>query len=208
MTRASSTLPADYFDALYASDPDPWNFATSPYEREKYDLTLAALPKARYASALEVGCSIGVLTHDLAQRCDRLLAVDAAEAPLIEAKKRCADLLAVRFEKMFAPRQWPEGAFDLILLSEMIYYLSVDDVMALASCVARSLRNEADVVMVHWTKKTDYPLPGDEACDLFIRSLDGVMTVSRCDRHSAFRIDVLVKRYSACPQARKGAPGF
>ncbi len=103
MSRATSTLPTEYFDALYASDPDPWKFATSPYEKEKYALTLAACPRARYVSALEVGCSIGVLTQDVASRCDRLLAVDVAEAPLLEAKRRCADLPAVRFEKMFAP---------------------------------------------------------------------------------------------------------
>jgi SAM-dependent methyltransferase len=194
MTRATRTLPTSYFDALYAFDPDPWKFATSSYEREKYAQTLAALPRAHYGSALEVGCSIGVLTHDLALRCDRLLAVDVAEAPLLEAKRRCADFPAVRFEKMFAPRQWPDEAFDLILLSEMIYYLGADDVMALASCVARSLRAEADVVMVHWTRETDYPLSGDEACELFIRGLEGAMRVERRDRHPAFRLDVLVKR--------------
>jgi len=194
MTRASDTLPTAYFDALYGSDPDPWKFATSPYEREKYALTLAVLPHARYASALEVGCSIGVLTRDLALRCDRLLAVDVAEAPLLEAKRRCADLPSVRFEKMFAPNQWPDEAFDLILLSEMIYYLSPDDVARLASRVSQCVRNEADVVMVHWTKETDYPLSGDEASELFISGMEGTMTVERCDRHPAFRIDVLVKR--------------
>lgn len=194
MSRASKTVPTAYFDELYASDPDPWKFATSAYEREKYALTLAALPRARYGYALEVGCSIGVLTQDLALRCQHLLALDAAEAPLLEAKRRCAELPGVRFEKMFVPGQWPGGAFDLILLSEMIYYLNANDVSHLASRVARSLRNKADVVLVHWTKETDYPLSGDEACDLFIRGMDGTMAVERCDRHGDFRIDVLVKR--------------
>lgn len=191
MTRAMSTLPADYFDALYASDPDPWKFATSRYEQEKYALTLAALPRGRYPSALEIGCSIGVLSRDLASRCDRLLAIDAAEAPLLEAKQRCADLPAVHFAKMFVPQQWPEGAFDLILLSEVIYYLSADDVTRLASCVTRSLCREGDVVLVHWTGETDYPLSGDEACDIFIGCMER-MRIERRDRHSVFRIDVLV----------------
>lgn len=61
MTRHATSLPPDYFDVRYAADPDPWNFAGSPYERDKYAATLAALPRERYASALEVGCSIGVL---------------------------------------------------------------------------------------------------------------------------------------------------
>jgi len=194
LTRASSTLSAAYFDAVYASDPDPWKFATSAYERGKYALTLAALPQERYASALEVGCSIGVLTRDLALRCDALLAIDAAQAPLLEAKRRCAELPAVRFAQMFVPQQWPDGAFDLILLSELIYYLSAYDVRRLASRVTRSLCRQANVVLVHWTEETDYPLTGDEACDIFIRCMEQTMKVERCDRLHAFRLDVLVNR--------------
>ena len=38
------SLEPAYFEALYAADPDPWRFATSAYEREKYTATLAALP--------------------------------------------------------------------------------------------------------------------------------------------------------------------
>ena len=35
------------FDALCASDPDPWNFETSPYECDKRVATVAALRGAR-----------------------------------------------------------------------------------------------------------------------------------------------------------------
>jgi hypothetical protein len=59
----TALLPAAYFDALYARDPDPWRFATSDYERAKYRATLAALPGPLLGAALEVGCSIGVLTR-------------------------------------------------------------------------------------------------------------------------------------------------
>jgi 2-polyprenyl-3-methyl-5-hydroxy-6-metoxy-1,4-benzoquinol methylase len=135
MSELRPTLKADHFDALYAANPDPWNFAASPYERAKYTLTLDAIPKSRSPSALEVGCSIGVLTRLLASRCDSLLAVDAAQAPLVEARRRCADLPGVRFEQMFVPEQWPGGVFDLILLSEVVYYLSREDVGRLATSV-------------------------------------------------------------------------
>ena len=62
MSRSTQTISPDYFEDLYAADIDPWKFASSGYEREKYAQTLAALPEARYPRALEVGCSIGVLT--------------------------------------------------------------------------------------------------------------------------------------------------
>ena len=135
MSEPRQTLRPEYFDTLYAADPDPWKFATSPYERGKYTLTLNAMPKPRYRSALEVGCSIGVLTRSLASRCDAVVAIDAAQTPLVEARRRCADLPGVRFEHMFVPEQWPDGAFELILLSEVIYYLSRNDVARLAARV-------------------------------------------------------------------------
>src|SRR5271170_2807024 len=135
MSDPGQTLRPEYFDALYMADPDPWKFAASPYERGKYELTLDALPKPRYRSALEVGCSIGVLTRSLTSRCDALVAIDAAQTALVEARRRCADLPGVRFEHMFVPEQWPDGDFELILLSEIIYYLNPEDVGRLAARV-------------------------------------------------------------------------
>jgi SAM-dependent methyltransferase len=191
MNGPRPTLKPEYFDRLYAADPDPWNFAASPYEQDKYALTIAALPKPHYRSALEVGCAIGVLTRLLAARCDALLAVDAAEAPLSEAKRRCADLPGVRFEQMFAPRQWPDAMFDLILLSEVVYYLARADVARLAGRVRRSLAPGGAVVLVHWTGPTDYPLSGDEAVSLFVERMGPACVVARSERHSRFRLDVL-----------------
>src|SRR5579863_8609060 len=97
------SLPASYFDALYAADPDPWGFAASDYERRKYDRTLAALPRRRYDRALEVGCSIGVLTRQLAGRCEALVSIDASGIPLRMARERCQDCSSVRFSRMIVP---------------------------------------------------------------------------------------------------------
>jgi cyclopropane fatty-acyl-phospholipid synthase-like methyltransferase len=191
MSEPSQTLRPEYFDALYRADPDPWKFAASPYERDKYTLTLDAMPKPRYRSALEVGCSIGVLTRSLASRCHTLIAIDAAQTPLLEARRRCADLPGVRFEHMFAPDQWPDGAFELILLSEVVYYLSRDDVGRLAAKVTNSLAQGGSVILVHWTGLTNYPLSGDEAAALFIERIGPACIVDRADRYAEFRLDVL-----------------
>jgi cyclopropane fatty-acyl-phospholipid synthase-like methyltransferase len=191
MSELRPTLKPDYFEALYTADPDPWNFAASAYERAKYALTLDAIPKPRSRSALEVGCSIGVLTRLLALRCDSLLAIDAAQAPLIEARRRCGDLPSVRFEQMFTPEQWPVGVFDLIVLSEVVYYLNREDVGRLATRVTGSLTPDGTVILVHWTGTTDYPLSGDEAVALFIEQSGPNFVVGRADRHAEFRLDVL-----------------
>jgi len=191
MTRHAASLPPSYFDAAYAADPDPWNFAASPYERDKYAATLDALPRPRYAAALEVGCSIGVLTASLAPRCDALVALDVAEAALDQARARCRHLPGLRFARAQVPGEWPEGRFDLILLSEVVYYLDAGDVAGLAARTRAGLRPGGDVVLVHWTGETHYPLTGDEAADLFIRETRDHLAVDRQIRTGEYRLDVL-----------------
>jgi SAM-dependent methyltransferase len=192
--RENASMTSTYFEALYASDPDPWKFASSEYEKEKYRKTLAALPRPRYVSALEIGCSIGVLTRDLARRCDALLAVDAAATPIAEAKRRCNELAQVRFAQMIVPSQWPTETFDLILLSEVIYYFTAADLVRLARKVCNSLAPRGDIVLVYWTGETNYPLPGDEAAELFIGAVNDVAILLHTDRYAEFRLDVLRHR--------------
>jgi SAM-dependent methyltransferase len=191
VSRQATSLPPDYFEARYAADPDPWRFATSDYERAKYAATLAALPRARYAATLEVGCSIGVLTAALAPRCDALLALDVVEAVLESARARCADRPQVRFARMTVPGDWPEGRFDLVLLSEVAYYLDRADLARLVGRVRGSLLPGGDCVLVHWLGETDYPLSGDEAADAFIADAADFARVASAARTEEYRLDVL-----------------
>lgn len=191
MSRHTESLPPDYFAERYAADPDPWDFETSAYERAKYGATLAALPRLRYASGLEVGCSIGVLTEALARRCDALLALDVAEVALDRARARCAGLDHVTFAMAQVPDAYPDGAFDLILLSEVVYYLTADDVARLAGRVRDTLAPGGDIVLVHWTGETHYPLTGNEAAEAFIAGASAFTTVLHATRTDQYRLDVL-----------------
>ena len=113
-------LRAAYFDSLYRANPDPWNYQLSRYESEKYAATVAALPR-RFTSGLEVGCSIGVLTALLAAHVDDLLAVDVSSVAIASARDRVPD---VRFECRELPEDFPPGRFELIVFSEVLYYLN------------------------------------------------------------------------------------
>ena len=68
-----SSLPPEYFRRIYERNADPWQFETSGYEAGKYKETMASLPRERYERGVEIGCSIGVLTEQLAGRCEELL---------------------------------------------------------------------------------------------------------------------------------------
>lgn len=157
-----SRMPIAYFEKLYAADPDPWGMEQRWYEQRKYALTLASLPRKRYRSAFEPACSVGVLTELLAGRCDTLLSCDVMDVPLYRARSRVAGLDHVRVERASLPEDWPPGPFDLLILSEMAYYFSADDLAALLDAATASLAPGADVVAVHWRGETDYPLSGDE----------------------------------------------
>lgn len=189
--RRSKTLDTEYFKGMYATESDPWQFATSAYERDKYTATLAALPRARYASALEVGCSIGVFTHQLCPRCDTLLGLDVVPSVLDQARARCADCPNAIFKLSAVPGDWPDGKFDLVLISEVAYYLDRPDLARLVGRVGNALLPEADIVLVHWTGVTHYPLSGDEAAEGFIAGARGFAQVLKQERTDKYRLDIL-----------------
>ncbi len=154
-------LPAAYFDRLYAGDPDPWGFTSRWYEQRKYALTLAALPSPSYRRGLEVGCSVGVLTAALAARCASLVAVDVSSAALSAARRRVP--VSVNLIQASVPDEWPAGAYDLVVVSEVGYYLDAATLERLLDLIARDLAPGGVVVACHWRHPVaDYPLSGDE----------------------------------------------
>ena len=189
MRREHSIEPA-YFEALYKDRGDPWHFETSAYEAAKYDATLAALPSDRFASALEVGCANGVLTTRLAQRCDSLLAVDVSDTALTAARARCGAQSNVRVERRRLPAEAPDGAFDLVLLSEVVYYWDSADISRLADYLRTAVLPGGHILLVHWIGETDYPKSGDDAVAELQVALGEAVTVVRSDRYDAYRLDL------------------
>jgi SAM-dependent methyltransferase len=187
--RGDPSREEAYFDRLYEANPDPWDFATSPYERHKYHASLRTLGLRTFTSALEVGCSIGVFTALLAPRCQALLAVDAAAAPLRAAAQNCAGLAQVQFEKRMMPRDWPAQKFDLIVFSEVLYFLNPADVRRCGELAREALLPGGCVLLVNYTAQIDEPCSGDEASELFIAASALPRLQHRSERR--FRIDFL-----------------
>ncbi len=195
--KSDASLPQQYFDEVYADNSDPWSFATSPYEAEKYAASLAALPHTRYARVLEVGCSIGVFTHLLAERCEDLLAIDVAEKALAAARLRCSVQSHVRFRKCGVPADFPAGPFDLVTVCEVAYYLSPSDLQRTCRAVAQNQVQGADLLLVHWTPSVaDYPQAGDTVHNIWLQQTWWQPLVSQ--RHALYRLDVLRRNAVAC----------
>ncbi|MBP2457435.1 LmbE family N-acetylglucosaminyl deacetylase/protein-L-isoaspartate O-methyltransferase [Clavibacter michiganensis] len=154
---------AERFDAAYARAEDPWRVQTRWYERRKRLATLAALPDERYGRALEIGCSIGVTTAGLAERVDELLAVDVAPTAVERARARLADSPHVRLEVRDVGADWPDGAFDLVVMSEVGYYLDDAAFDRVLAALPDALGATGTLVACHWRHpEGDFRRTGDE----------------------------------------------
>lgn len=181
-------MSAEYFEELYRRDPDPWDLASSDYERDKYARTVAAVGGHR-GRALEVGCSIGVLTAALAPLCDELLAVDASERAVAAARERVAGLPHVRVERRAVPEDMPSGPFDLIVCSEVLYYWDARGLAPLWDRLRTELAPGGAILAVHWRGPVrHYPQDGD-AVHALLRARAGDLTVGATATLPRFRLD-------------------
>jgi predicted TPR repeat methyltransferase len=188
--NAPETLSAHYFAKIYETNADPWQFETSPYEREKYLASLTALPLDRYRQGFEIGGSIGVLTRLLANRCDRLLSVDVSPVAQRRAQTRCSDQTHVEFGIMQFPRETPTQTFDLIVLSEVGYYLCERDLLIARDWTVNFLQPGGHLLLVHWTPFVeDYPLTGDEVHDCFLEATPTPLSRVYHAKTTKYRID-------------------
>lgn len=184
------SLPASYFDEFYAGGEDPWGFDHRWYERRKYLLSLAALPQQRYRSAFEPGCSVGVLSSLLAQRCDEVLSTDVAQSALDQAARRVPS--NVQLVRWGLGQEWPQRTFDLVVLSEVGYYLDGADLADALGSAVRGLAPGGTLLAVHWRHRvSDYPQTGDAVHEA-VRSTAGLERLGGYADADVL-IDVLVK---------------
>ena len=152
-----------YFEAMFAGNDDPWSFRSRWYETRKRAMTLASLPRARYRHAYEPGCANGELSADLAARCDRLLISDGTPRAVSIARERVSSMANVEVVQAWVPDDWPHQRFDLVVISELGYFLTPEALDELTGQVRGSLQPGGTVVACHWRRPIEgCALKGDE----------------------------------------------
>lgn len=193
---------------MYSQSGDPWELGTRWYEQRKYAITLAMLPKERYAHAFEPGCSVGVLTALLTQRCARVTATDVAAAALANAERRlsdsgCRDQVTLLRQSVDEP--WPSDPFDLLVLSEIGYYLAAEALRDLLDRECPRLAVGATVIAAHWRHPVeDYLMSGDQVNEV-VAATTGLHLIGSY-RDSDVAIDVFDNADDASVAARTGVP--
>ena len=184
-------LPADYFAKMYAAQSDPWDFESRWYEQRKYALSVAMLPKPRYRRAFEPGCSIGVLTEKLSERCDSVLATDIVPTALESARERLTGHDA-EFRLWALGDDWPDETFDLVVISEVGYYLTFEKLIEAMLQVVEHLEPGGTLLCAHWRHVVpEYPQNGD-AVHSAVRQTPGLAQFASYQDEDVL-IDVFVK---------------
>jgi 2-polyprenyl-3-methyl-5-hydroxy-6-metoxy-1,4-benzoquinol methylase len=117
--------PARYFEQLYARTPDPWACETRPYELTKAERTADAIIRLQTAGAvLDVGCGEGLLADRLGARGYTVSGVDISPSAVDRARLRCAAHARVHIAVADVLAQPLPGRFDIIVLSEILGYLT------------------------------------------------------------------------------------
>lgn len=195
VVELGSTSAQEVFDDLYRRDKDPWAYVDSWYERRKRAVTGASLPRERYERAVEAGCSIGVLTQDLADRCSSVVGLDASSEALELARARLSGLNTVELRLAQLPRDWDfrPASLDLVVVSEIGYFLTEDELTQLLTAAWNSLSPHGHLLLCHWLGPIDgWPLDGHRVHEL-ARTITQEPPVIH-HRESAFLLEVFEKK--------------
>jgi SAM-dependent methyltransferase len=132
-------------EAVYAERGDPWASASPSYlyQRRKYEVMASLLPKDRhFTAALDIGCGVGGMLRELSPRADQVTGVDVAPSAIAFAQRANADLpnLSYQVSDIHSLPENLDGRFDLVVVSDVIYYLSPLEDEALKQIGARLVR--------------------------------------------------------------------
>jgi len=190
------SLDAQYFADLYAGNDDPWAFRTRWYERRKRDLVMASLPRQCYERIFEPACANGELSAQLAERCAALLCQDLDPNAVALARSRLAGFTNASVEQGHLPADWPGGSFDLIVLSEIGYYLDPAQWLQVIEQAVASLSPGGALLACHWLHPIDgCPQDGRQVHAL----LDQRLPLYRAVRHE--EADFLLEYWCCQPCA-------
>lgn len=157
-----------YFEDLYRHTSDPWGYDAHWYEARKRQICLALLTKPRYPKVLEVGCSNGHLSFHLAQRAEELVCIDVSECAVRLASERLKEFEHVIVENRKIPEDYSIQKFDLILISEMAYYLSKDELHQFIEKLKHSLNDDGEILCCHWRHEIqDFELNAEQVHQTF-----------------------------------------
>lgn len=181
------------FEDLFQSDPDPWDYESSPFEAHKRSLLLKHVGLGPRGRVLELACANGVTTQTLMKVALRTAALDGSSTAIAQAQARLGNVGRLRLLHANLPDGMPRERFDLIVVSEIVYYLGSTAARRLAEGVADRIAPGGRVVVLHHHLNfPDASVHPEHAHLEFVRLLQRRMTLVRSKRTGRFCVAALV----------------
>ena len=182
------TTSREFFEHKYQQRADPWEFASSEYEKNRYAAIFDALKHRNYDHAFEPGCSIGVLTERLASISKRVDAIDISPTAVKHARNRCKTFPNVEISCGSLVNPATSESFDLVVLSEIGYYFEEEKLRTVGEKLVSQIRKSGVLLAAHWLGTSeDHLLSGDRVHEI-LGNLTG-LSLEHSERHTGFRLD-------------------
>lgn len=186
-------IDVDGFERKFRDNIDPWDYTYSRFEQFKRRVLLRACGHGKHGRALELGCAIGETTRCLARLCLRLVALDGSPTALAEARRRVSSA-HVKFVQARLPGQLPHGQFDLIVVSEIAYYLSSHELALLGKRLSIAIAHRGKIVLLHHRRHFQDAAQSPDLAQLRLRSQLSRITIPVFEaRYPQFDVVVLRK---------------
>lgn len=137
------------FEDKFRSDADPWRTFSGADEALKRRAILHALGPGPIGRVLELASGNGSNSAAIAPRALRLDATEATASGTRLTAKAIAAWDRARARPLVLPGRFPRATYDMIVLAELLYYLSAHDMRRVARDVARALRLGGWLVLAH-----------------------------------------------------------
>lgn len=125
----SAPIRIDGFEAVFARDPDPWGTYVRRDEAVKRR-AIRHMCGSVQGRALELGCGNGSNTRMLSRQALRLQALDGSPTAVAITRARISSPRTV-VELARLPEQTPHEPFDLIVIAELLYYFTTEEIRRL-----------------------------------------------------------------------------
>jgi 2-polyprenyl-3-methyl-5-hydroxy-6-metoxy-1,4-benzoquinol methylase len=148
-------ISLDGFDRKFANDDDPWSTFTNGDEALKRRAVLHAIGTGPWGRVLEVAAGNGSNSAAIASRALRLDATEGTESGTALVAKALKGRRRAHALKLVIPDRLPRVQYDVIVVAEVLYYLSLRDMIQTARDLAATLRSGGTLVLAH--HRVDYP---------------------------------------------------
>lgn len=193
------------FEAKYQDNIDPWNYRTSPFEAWKRRLLLHACGSRTFGRGLELACGTGEISRALAPKCLHLVAQDSSGTAIAAARAHgVRGPHRIDYRVGVLPDDMPRGPFDLIVASEILYYLPPEDLRrTLSRMISETAPGGRVVILHHVVTFSDAAIVPRRAQAFAVASLRRLMKLVSLTNAGRFQVAAFV---SPLPGGERSLP--